>query len=62
MLEKLEINNSCVPCASCTDICPEKAIYAQTDLFVINNSACTQCGLCLQVCPVDAIKLISKKQ
>ncbi len=56
MLEKLEINNICLPCGSCSKICPENAIYSNSEVFVINNSACIQCGLCIEVCPVDAIK------
>lgn len=57
MLEKLEINNTCVPCGSCSDICPENAVFASTNLVVIDNSFCINCGLCIQVCPVNAIKI-----
>ena len=57
MLEKLEINNSCVPCGGCAEICPENAVFTNGSQFVIDNSFCTNCGLCLQVCPVDAIKI-----
>lgn len=56
MLEKLEINNSCVPCGGCADICPENTIYTNGKEFVIDNSFCTNCGLCIAVCPVEAIK------
>ena len=58
MLEKLEIINTCIHCDSCHDICPENAIYANKDSYVIDNSLCIQCGFCLEVCPVESIKLI----
>lgn len=57
MLEKLEINNSCVPCGSCADICPEDTVFSSRDEFAIDNSFCTNCGLCIEVCPVNAIKI-----
>ena len=57
MLEKLEINNSCVPCDACRSICPEKSVFTNGESYVIDNWSCTQCGLCIEVCPVDAIKI-----
>lgn len=57
MLEKLEINNSCVPCDACRRICPENAIYTNGTEYVLDNWSCTQCGLCIEVCPVNAIKI-----
>lgn len=57
MLEKLEINNSCVPCNACYNICPENSVFTDGEKYVIDNWSCTQCGLCIEVCPVDAIKI-----
>ena len=62
MLDKLEINNNCVPCDSCSRICPEKAIYSNGQDYAIDISSCILCGLCIEVCPVDAIRFqIPKK-
>lgn len=57
MLEKLEINNTCIPCDSCRMICPENAIITDGANFEIDSWSCTNCGLCIEVCPVDAIKI-----
>ena len=57
MLEKLEINNTCISCDACRLICPENSIITDGTIFAIDNSSCTQCGLCIEVCPVDSIKI-----
>lgn len=54
---KLPSDNRCTGCASCANICPNKAIemleneqgFVQP---VINESKCIKCGLCLKTCPV----------
>lgn len=59
MLEKLEINNTCVSCDSCYILCPEKAVYTNGKEYVIDNWSCTVCGICIEACPSDSIKIIA---
>ena len=49
------IEEECVSCALCTDVCPEKCIVDSEVQFVIDSERCTDCGDCVPVCPVDSI-------
>jgi len=62
MLEKLEINNSCIPCDACNSVCLSNAIFSTGREVAIDNSICTRCGLCLEICPADAIKMREVKK
>lgn len=58
MLEKFEINNTCILCDSCRVICPGNSIFTDGKEFAIDPWSCTQCGLCIEICPSDSIKII----
>lgn len=60
MLEKLEINNTCIYCDSCRLICPENSIFTTGQKYAIDEWSCTQCGLCIEACPADSIKIIEE--
>lgn len=57
----LMINEDCINCAVCEPECPNNAISAGDDLFVIDPEKCTECvghfdeSQCIDVCPVDCI-------
>ncbi len=57
----LLINEDCINCAVCEPECPNNAISAGDDLFVIDPDKCTECvghfeeSQCIEVCPVDCI-------
>lgn len=50
------INDDCINCGACVDVCPVEAISEGEDIHVIDQDVCTDCGACDEVCPVDAIK------
>jgi ferredoxin len=50
------ITEECVSCGSCEGECPESAISAGDDVYVIDEEKCTECGACADTCPTDAIK------
>ena len=49
------IEDECVSCGLCTDVCPETCICEGEDVFVIDPDRCTDCGDCVNVCPVECI-------
>lgn len=57
----LKINKDCVFCGSCEIECPNSAISAGSDTYVIDPNLCTECvgahdePQCRLVCPSDAI-------
>lgn len=59
MLKVLEINNICISCDSCRQVCPEDSVITNGRDYHIDTWSCTQCELCLQVCPMDCIKYIT---
>ena len=57
----LLINEDCINCAVCEPECPNNAISAGDEIFVVDASKCTECvghfdeSQCTDVCPVDCI-------
>ena len=43
------INDNCVMCGTCADVCPIE------DKYVIDADQCVDCGTCAAECPNDAI-------
>ncbi|MAX65352.1 MAG: 4Fe-4S binding protein [Bacteriovoracaceae bacterium] len=58
MLEKIEINNTCISCDSCRLICPENSINTDGKKYAIDQWSCVRCGICIEVCPNESIKII----
>jgi len=51
------INNKCIGCGICEDVCFPEAITVTGKNVDISDSKCVGCGLCIQVCPVDVLAL-----
>jgi ferredoxin len=57
----LQINDDCTLCDACVPVCPNEAIAAGDEIYVIDPSKCTECvgakdePQCKLVCPVDCI-------
>lgn len=59
------VADTCLPargvvCASCRDVCPERAVQwalGARKAVHIDTDACTGCGACVALCPVQAITL-----
>jgi ferredoxin len=54
------ITEECINCGACEPACPNQAISAGEELYVIDSAKCTECvghfdnSQCAEVCPVDA--------
>jgi len=57
----LIITDDCINCDVCEPECPNNAISAGEEIYVINPNLCTECvghfdePQCQQVCPVECI-------
>ena len=49
------IEDECVGCETCVDVCPVMAIEMDDGLAVIDQDECTECLTCIDECPVEAI-------
>lgn len=48
------INDECIACGTCAEVCQNDAIKEENDTYVI-TSDCIDCGECVDACPVGAI-------
>jgi ferredoxin len=59
----LMITDACINCDVCEPECPNQAISAGVEFYVIDPTRCTECvghfdrPQCVEVCPVDCIPL-----
>jgi len=59
----LTITDKCINCDVCEPECPNEAISAGEDIYIIDPNRCTECvghydePQCQLVCPVDCIPL-----
>jgi len=57
----LLITEKCIVCDLCLTVCPNDAISAGEEVFLIDPERCTECvghhpkSQCVKVCPVKAI-------
>ena len=55
----LIITDECINCGACEPECPNDAITAGDEIYVIATDKCTECvghfdeSQCVEVCPVD---------
>jgi len=50
------ITGACIGCGSCTEVCPQNCIIADSIPHVILQGHCLHCGNCASVCPVGAVE------
>ncbi len=49
-----KINDNCILCGACAEICPVNAISEGENQYVIDAETCISCGACADTCPVGA--------
>ncbi len=50
------INNNCIACGKCVEVCPQNCIAIDEQQAMINHKNCLHCGNCLNICPVNAVE------
>ncbi|HWR42896.1 DJ-1/PfpI family protein [Sporomusa sp.] len=51
-----KINDKCIKCGKCAEICPYNAVFASETQYEINPEKCVGIGPCAGLCPVGAIE------
>ena len=49
------VNDSCVKCLSCVEVCPVSAFHEGDTMVVVDPDTCIDCGVCIAECPQGAI-------
>lgn len=49
------VNDSCVKCKSCAEVCPVEAFREAENMLVVDPDVCIDCGVCISECPQEAI-------
>ena len=49
------VNDACVKCKSCADVCPVDAFHECDTQLVVDPDTCIDCGVCISECPQEAI-------
>ena len=53
------INENCVGCQACVQVCPEKAITGQKkQRHTIDTTKCIKCGACRSICKCEAVDVL----
>jgi ferredoxin len=58
-----KITEECINCGACEPECPNQAISAGDEIYIIDSAKCTECvghfdeSQCAAVCPVDSCVL-----
>lgn len=50
------INDNCIGCGSCLEVCPQQCIDLSKTPAVIRQENCLHCGNCMNNCPVGAVE------
>jgi electron transfer flavoprotein alpha subunit len=53
---KIEVNEDCIGCGSCIEVCNFNAIVLHSSAAII-TSRCKVCGRCVDTCPQNAIRM-----
>lgn len=52
----VEVNESCIGCGECPDVCPVDVYEMKSEKSVpVHEEECIGCMSCVEVCPTEAI-------
>ena len=55
------IENRCIGCKTCLEVCPEGALTFSEDGNRIDRDLCSGCGVCAEECPAAALELLGSR-
>jgi len=59
--ELMYLEQKCLLCAKCANICPQQAIkFSKDNVIFIDRELCNLCGLCVESCLNSALKIAGK--
>ena len=53
-----KINDDCVACGACAEVCPMEAITEGDGKYEIDADKCVSCGACADACPTGCLKKV----
>lgn len=53
----IKINEGCIDCKLCEDICPTQAIKVKNSKPKINDEKCIYCEMCSKICPFNVLEI-----
>lgn len=54
------VNNRCIGCESCVQVCPVEALSMTKGGIKVNREKCTGCQICADICPSKAIEKLGE--
>ncbi|MGQ4875181.1 MAG: indolepyruvate ferredoxin oxidoreductase subunit alpha [Promethearchaeia archaeon] len=55
------IQDKCIGCGNCLEICPADAIKIENGKAIVDNDWCIGCGVCIYKCKTEAIKIVLRE-
>lgn len=54
------LENECLHCGSCAQICSKKAIAVSKNSHFLDRGSCDLCGQCAAICPGEALQIVGR--
>ena len=59
--EIMVMDNRCIRCGACLEVCEQGAISQDGDLLTTDSQKCTLCGACVEACYAEAREMVGRE-